>query len=348
MHLAHRKSRGLAIAVMVGSILIGPAVAYADDAPRQPAIEKVSAARGMWIWRMQPVLSSQAEQERLLQASSQAGITDLYVFLTAQDFQSEAGRISEFVQHMHDRNISVWGLDGCRCYFADAEGPSRLYEAVDAMVGYNDHAAPRARFVGFQNISEPHDIDHYPHSFHNERTNSQLKTDGKGIWQATAALDREKLLEDWIEMQRGIAARLKPSGLKTAAAVLSSTENYYGEPLTVSYDGRTDSVGHLMMPYVDDYIVLTFNTDPANAAGRVSAQAAYASVLPADVRPRVFGAIEIEAGNGSTISYGDTPGKRSRAVVVQDIGKIEAILKSDSAFAGVSIHSWEGWSALGD
>ena len=56
--------------------------------------------------------------------------------------------------------------------------------------------------------------------------------------------------------------------------------------------------------------------------------------------------IETETGNGPTISYGDTPGKQSQAVVLKDIKTMEAELAGQGAFKGVGISSWEGWQDL--
>jgi len=295
-----------------------------------------TSQRGMWVRHADAVMETEASQAYFFAEMARAGITDLYLYLTPTDYTD--ARLPDFIAAAGRRHIAVWGVDGCRCYFRDVDGPGGLYAAIDALIAYNGRASSEARFTGFQNITLPHDIAGYPATFHNGLAASQLDAD--------AARDRRIMLADWLDIQRGAAERLHAHGLKAAAAMLSSTENYYGEPMTVTYAGKQDSVGHLMMSYVDDYIVLTYNTDPGNAAGRAEAQAAYASGLPEGALPRVFAALETEPDNGPTISYGDTPGKQAKSVVLDDMTRIEARLAAYPAFAGVSLFSGEGWEKL--
>ncbi len=328
------------------AILCGLGAMPGAQAAPVPAAAAFVPQRGMWIWHMERLIGDDAALARLFDATAHAGITDLYIYLPLNGYTADDKTLTAFIAAARRHNIAVWGLDGCRCYFKDADGPQKLYATINALIAYNDRVAPEGRFTGFQNISLPHDITGYRAAFHNGIPSSQLDQTGGGVWQKTAAADRQSLLIDWLDIQHGAYDRLKAHGLQAAAAMLSSTESYYGEPMTVTYQGVTDSLGHLMMNYTDDYIVLTYNTDPANAAGRAVAQATYASGLPLAHRPRVFAAIETDTGNGATISYGDTPGKQSQTAVLDDIATIENTLRAQPAFVGVGIHSWEGWQGL--
>lgn len=329
---------GFAVAIAVAlAVLAAAAPAAAAERPR-----------GMWVWRGVELVRDARAQRGLLAAAARAGVTDLYLYLPAGAYRSERARLAAFLRRMGAQGIAVWGLDGCRCYFRDADGPGGLLATVDAMVAYNARAGTKARFVGFQTDNEPQDQDGYPATFHNGKRDSALsRTDG-GVWQASEALDREMLLRDWLSTQRAVDARLRRAGLRSGAAMVSFTEDYYGEPLSVTFAGKRTSAGRHMMAFVDDYVVMTYNTDPRNAAGRAAAQAAYASTLPPARRPRVFASIETNAGVGAGVSYGDTPGKQSKAVALADMAAIARILKRHAAFAGVSIHSWEGWRVLPD
>jgi hypothetical protein len=101
-----------------------------------------------------------------------------------------------------------------------------------------------------------------------------------------------------------------------------------------------------MMPLVDEYVVMSYNTSPSNAASRVAMQAAYASTLPAASRPRVFGSMEVSAGVGVNVSYGDTPGKNSKAAVMQDMAIMTEALRQHSAFKGIAFHHWSSWQVM--
>jgi hypothetical protein len=93
-------------------------------------------------------------------------------------------------------------------------------------------------------------------------------------------------------------------------------------------------------------VVMSYNTSPDNAAGRVDAQAAYASTLPAASRPHVYASMEVTVGVGENVSYGDTLGKNSKAVVMQDMESIVGMLGNHSAFKGVALHHWDSWQAM--
>ena len=101
-----------------------------------------------------------------------------------------------------------------------------------------------------------------------------------------------------------------------------------------------------MMPLLDEYVVMSYNTSPSNAASRVAVQAAYASTLPAASRPRVYGSMEVSTGVGANVSYGDTAGKNSKAVVMQDMAAMTEALRQHSAFQGIAFHHWSSWQIM--
>ena len=303
-------------------------VAQADTRP----------VRGLWIWDGRDMVIRKSEQDRLLAEAMALNLTDIYLALATQDYRDLKSKLAAFVTRMGNAGINVWGLDGSRGFFSDADGPAALYAHVDALIAYNDAMPETARFIGFQTDNEPQDLPDFPPHFHSGLADSQLTP--------VQATEREALLLDWLAIQTRVYETLKSNGLRTGAAMVFFTENHYGEPLRVPHNGVRASIGHFMMGVTDDYVVMSYNTDPLNAAARVAAQAAFASQLPAEVRPRIISAMETNPGVGATISYGDTPGKQSRACVLTDMATISRQLEIYPAFAGVSLHAWRGWQAL--
>lgn len=294
---------------------------------------------GLWVWDGAGLVKSQAEQEKLVAAIPQLELTDIYISIPTDGYGSLKG-LPGFIRLMAKNRVKVWGLDGCRCYFKDVDGPMALYQNVAALMRYNETAPEDARFTGFQTDNEPQDIADYPRHFHNGLAGSKLTP--------AQRTERDDLLHNWLDIQQTVYALLKQDHLRAGAAMVFFTEAYQGEPLMVDYNGVTANVGHLMMGYTDDYVVMSYNTDPENAAGRVSGQAAFASRLPADIRPRILAAMETDKGVEAHVSYGDTAGKASRAQVLADRAAIADRLRVYPAFAGVSIHAWSGWQALPD
>ena len=294
--------------------------------------------RGLWVWEGRDMVVSKSRQAKLLTEAAPLKLTDIYLALATPDYRDLKSRLAAFIMHMGDVGIKVWGLDGSRGFFSDANGPAGLYANINALVAYNDSVPDAARFTGFQTDNEPQDLPDFPPHFHSGLADSQLTP--------TQANERDALLLDWLNIQTTVYETLKSNDLRTGAAMVFFTEDHYGEPLRVTYKGVRASIGHLMMGVTDDYVVMSYNTDPLNAAARVTAQAAFASKLPADARPRIIAAMETNPGVGATISYGDTPGKQSRSAVLTDMATISRQLELYPAFAGVSLHAWRGWQAL--
>lgn len=74
---------------------------------------------------------------------------------------------------------------------------------------------------------------------------------------------------------------------------------------------------------------------------------AHADGKPAGQRPGMMAGLETGAGVGEGVSYADTPGKASKAVVLADIESLSATLAaSHSSFCGFNIHHWSSWAAL--
>ncbi|KAK5006401.1 hypothetical protein LTR28_006545 [Elasticomyces elasticus] len=307
----------------------------------------------MWVWNSASILQSPTQINDLIAGATAANVTDLYFYMAPTSYATVTTQLQTFISQASRAQLRVWGLDGARTYFADAQGPKLFYDGINNLIAYNNVSSASQRFYGFQADIEPPDshVDGQNlTAFHNSIPDSQLNTTaGSGVWQPTAAQDREMLMRNWLSIHETARNTLHAASLRFGAAMPFWTSTYYGEEVRVSYPNSTSlrqCVMKYMMHYVDEYVVMSYNTDPVNAAGRVQAQAAYASTLPVGSIPNVFAAVEVTTGVGIYISYGDTPGKASKQVVVADMKNITATLVKYPAFAGVSIHMWQAWQAL--
>lgn len=316
----------------------------------KPAPTTATKTQGLWVWNTTQVLSTANAQQDLLTKAKAAGITDIYLNADAGVFASQSPQLQAFNTLLRQNQINVWGLDGCRCYFSDVLGPTALYNSIDALIAFNARMPAQARFVGFMADQEPQDIPAlYPSSFHNDLTDSQLSSTTGGVWKASQRADREALMQDFVAFFDTAHTKLKAAGLRTAGAMVFWLDDYNGQAVQATYAGVRQPVSQHLMRYIDDYVMMTYNTDPANAANRARLALAYASSLPANVRPRVSASMETHTlGSPNTVSYADVPSKNSRAVVLQDRQTIHALLASYAAFAGVSLHDYVGWGAMPD
>lgn len=304
--------------------------------------------RGMWLWSTKSLLNNPAEQTSLVTLGTAVKVTDVFAYLGTGDYSGQEVGLRAFISKLKAAGIRVWGLEGYRGYFSDTYGPAELYATVDAMIAYNSRVSANEKFYGFQTDMEPQDGqgNEAPTSFHNGLADSALSTTAGGVWYSSQAQDREMLMRDWLQIHATIKGKLKTAGYKFSAAMPSWTDEYYGEEVKVTFNGIKQGVMKHQMGILDEYVVMSYNTNPTNAANRILGEATYADTLPLTSRPKVYGGLETNVGVGSGISYGDTAGKNTRTVVVQDMTTIGNTLKSHPSFCGMSIHDWDGWRDL--
>ncbi|MCJ1301704.1 hypothetical protein MMC08_004505 [Hypocenomyce scalaris] len=305
--------------------------------------------RGMWVWNTNLVVTEQGHGERIMTCAREVGLTDIYLYVAPTHYVQKQDSLRIFNAKATAAGVRVWGLDGARAYFSDADGPGELFSGIDNLIAFNLSAAENERFFGFQADNEPQDKRQYK-AFHNDVPSSALnRTAGSGVWQMSQVWDREMLMRDWLHIHKAACHKLHAAGLRFGAAIPSWISTYQGEGLHVSFptsESERRPVMEQMMRIVDDYMVMTYHTDPASAVNRARPHVQIASAMPVTHRPRVHASVEVTRGVGVKISYGDTPGKDSRCVVLQDIQLITDALKPLAGFNGVSIHQWSGWEAL--
>ncbi|GAB7332349.1 hypothetical protein MBLNU13_g04172t2 [Cladosporium sp. NU13] len=305
--------------------------------------------RGIWVWNTTTILSSSSQVCDLVAGTQNIGISDIYLHMAPSFYSQYKIALQSLISSATSAGMRVWGLDGDRAYLDDSMGPSHLYTGIENLIAYNCSVTASERFFGLQADIEPQDDGPYT-TFHNGVADSALSTEpGSGIWQATQAQDREMLMRSWIAVHQAARDRLHTRGLCFGAAMPFWTQHYGGEEVKVNFPESTDNrqgVMKYMMPLVDEYVIMSYHTTPSNAAGRVAVQAAYASTLPVESRPRVLGSMEVSAGVGVNVSYADTASTNSKAVVMRDMEAMMQTLRHHSAFGGIAFHHWTSWQEL--
>jgi len=305
--------------------------------------------RGIWVWNTTTVLGSATHICDLIASIQEMRTSNIYLYMAPSFYSQHTPGLRDLISSATSVGVCVWGLDGDRAYLDDSTGPKEFYTGINNLVAYNCSVTADERFFGFQADIEPQD-DGTHTSFHNEIGDSALSTElDSGKWQPTQAQDREMLMRSWITIHRTARETLHAHGLRFGAAMPFWTESYYGGEVQVSYPESSNirqGVMKYMMALLDEYVVMSYNTSPSIAASRVAVQAAYASTLPVASRPRVYGSMEMTTGVGANISYGDTADKNSKAVVIQDMEDMTAMLCEYQAFKGISLHHWSSWQAM--
>lgn len=305
--------------------------------------------RGIWVWNTADILSSTSQICDLVEGTQHIGISDIYLYMAPSFYSQYKAALQNLISKTTSAGMRVWGLDGDRGYLDDSAGPSDFYASIENLIAYNCSVTADERFFGLQADIEPQDVGPYK-TFHNDIPDSALSTEPfTGKWQDTQAQDREMLMRSWLHIHQAARDRLRSRGLCFGAAMPFWMHSYCNEEVRVSFPEDTNArqgVMKYMMPLVDEYVVMSYDTVPSYAAGRVAVQAAYASTLPAALRPRVFGSMEVGAGVGTNVSYADTAGKNSKAVVMRDMEAMVHTLRQHSAFKGIAFHHWSSWQVM--
>lgn len=308
----------------------------------KPSPDKVHEhRRGLWVW---DGYENILKPDVLLQECKRIKITDVYLYITPMEY-TRIPILRTFMKKLSSANIRAWGLDGGRSYFNDASGPLELYRNINSMIAYNVNVEENERFYGFQTDNEPDNYSgKYLDTFHNDvRTQDLSKTTG-GLWTKSEYEDRMFILKDWLSIQKQCTNLLRKYGLASGGAFPTWLDDYYGEELTVNFDGSDRSVMKHMMTLVDDYCLMSYQTDLNKVYQRVIDELIFADSLSRKVN--VFPGLETHRGRGANVTYGDHPSKNSKSAVLNDIGKIELKLETYKCFAGVNIHDWVGWKQL--
>lgn len=311
--------------------------------PIQPSRQQT---RGMWVWKTTEFFAE--DISNTIDLLRNASVDAIYLYVRKDEYTTKEQDLRRVVSMLKENGVSVYGMDGYRGYLSDVYGPQGLYDTVDAMLAYNNRVSENETFAGFSVDNEPQDSTAEPEfkpTFHNGKADSQLSTvPGSGVWKDTEKDDRDFLMRDWIDIQKTVFTKMRNNGMKVSAAIVSWLTDYFGEPVFCTYNGVYGPVYSFMMDYVDEYIIMSYNTNPVNAMNRILGIASYALSRKNNV-PKIYGALETHPGVGANISYADTPGKQSKAIVLSDIEIIQDTLKEYNV-ANVCIHDWYGWKTL--
>lgn len=292
--------------------------------------------RAMWVWTTVELLAAPDARRAFLDALAQAQISDVYLYLRADDYRRHEDGLRTLLGALAKQGVRAWGMEGWRGYFFDAEGPNGFFAAIAGMIAFN--ARNGGGFVGFHSDLEPQDgqgdgVDR----FHNGLPDSRLTPRQRA--------DRDGLMNEWLALHAEARARLRAAGLAYGAAVPSWVDDYEGEPVRIVQNGARVPLLPLLMRTVDEYAIMSYNTEPANVLARIGGELRQADAL-GDAAPRILFALETHRGAGRNVSYADTPEKANRAAVTADFARIAAAAAAHVAFAGGAIHDWAGWRDL--
>ncbi|KAK3674919.1 hypothetical protein LTR78_005263 [Recurvomyces mirabilis] len=296
--------------------------------------------RGMWIWNTAELVQDPKQIDDLTRTAASLKLTDAYLYMAPKWYNDKSDDVAKLNTHLNATGVRVWALDGDPSYIDDLPAVDDFIAGLTSLSDFNERVHPSARFHGFQADVEPQDQPLHNTGFHNGIAESKLEPHQQ--------IERSILWHKLICLLTRASNLMHSYGLEFSAAMPFWLHDYEGEPITVYWSGGYTCVMDLVMPLMDEYVVMSYNTDPANATKRIVTQAAHATkqAVEGSKMPRILGSVETAKGVGRNISYGDTVGKQSRTAVLRDVRVIEEELAEYPAFAGMAIHHWAAWREL--
>lgn len=311
--------------------------------PRQTQL-----SRGIWIWATREVVNSSSQIAELIAAAKAIGVTDVYLHVPPECWLELRDALIAFNTQAHHNKLRVWALDGDQAYTSHPTAEERFLDGLRALVELNATTPRAAHFHGFQALVELEDTTPRTPSFHNGLAMSQLDQE-----QTT---QRDMVLHKWLNVHTRASAFLRSYDLPFSAALPHWLIDYEGEPVTTNWvNASTPSccVMDLIMPLVDEYIVLSAKADPARIAARTLGAVRYSSalLLKGQEMPRVLASLHVPPGGPKQHSSGDESLKESSSITtVKDMTSVmtsvERLLEKYDGFGGMMIHDWAAWRSL--
>ena len=270
-------------------------------------------------------------------------ISDVFLSVGINGYTNSQQPLQSLLGRLHAANINPWGLDGSRSYLSDAKGPGVLFNGVDKLIAYNKASASNQQFYGFQTDIEMNDISGYKSTFHNDLADSKLDATGGGVWKSSQLEDRRALGADWLSTHATLKTKLGSNGIKLGAAISNWLDDYWGEPVSTTYNGVNQDLFKHITSIVDEIHIMSYNTNPKSVVDRVANKLEY---LSSNSKVKACAGLEMNSGNGENVGYGDADGKNSMSALNVDIQTLESTLQKYSGFSGICIHDYDGFMAL--
>jgi len=296
-------------------------------------------------------------QNNILNACKQLQTTDVYMYLITKDIVNNTTNLQNFIGELSSMGINLWALNGDRSMFLDpnCDGYSELTSEIQAIATYNSNCAVNQKIHGLLVDLEPHDQTYNSGSanamsyvgFHNGLATNQLSTvTGSGIYQNTQLLDRNVLMEQWVQMTAVLKTYAAKAGIKMGMCMVNWTENYYGQSIQCYYGGMTQNIFYHFCNILDLIVIMSYKSSLSNLINSVSLQLAYADKLTNP--PLVLSCVDVCQGDGITVSLGDlpTPNNTKTYAMTYIASVVSNLSASHISYFGNVVYSVEGYMTM--
>jgi len=262
----------------------------------------------------------------LLHASQELRATDIYLRLKPERYTTRSVGLAALTTRLNSAGLRVWAVDGSLDYIDKPPILDDFIAGLTHLGDFNAHASPSARFHGFQAaFGLLENLDGFHPSIPESRQTEDQYT------------ERMIVLHKYINALTRVSNLIRSFGMEFSAAVPWWLHEYAGEPMTMLWaDGRKGPM-EIVMPIVDEYVVMTGVANGGEVVARTMEQARYSEEMAraGGEKVRVLGSVDLmresEDGRGCKASLLSVAGRLER---------IESALRICPAFCGTVLRGW--------
>jgi hypothetical protein len=285
---------------------------------------------GMWVYKTEALVNSEAEQQQLFAFCEKRHITDLFWQVHFEKTAGVASRLkagpadAAFLKAAHAQKLRIHALTGDPSHTL-TQKHDRVLSCVEALIQFNQGTEPEGRFDGLHLDIEPH---------------------GLAEWKKADVPAKCRLLTEFVDVHAKVAERLK---LASAGLVFGTDIVFWldktladGSPVyPVLYRGTTrDPVQHLL-GMVDHVAIMSYRGTVEGRNGTISL--VQRTIAQADEsKAEVFIGVKMAKIGPAMESYFG----RSEAEMQADLQRLEAVYRPHASYAGVAYFMHEAYKIM--
>ncbi|MEW5766966.1 MAG: hypothetical protein AB1797_04975 [bacterium] len=279
-------------------------------------------------------------------------IRSIILYTPSYFFQDEnyRNKLPRFNSTAHSAGINVYPLAGDRKYLCDGWGHQLLIDVINKVIEYNAEVDESERFdnLFYTNIRFYEAINQGGKKsegfcgrleFYPGRSSLGLSPD--------QADEREYLLTDYLTLLSECRSKLAKEGIRLGGVLPAWTDDYYGAPVTLDWDGVDQELYKHILDLLDEVVLLAYWVDPDKVieisrseldySGQVSGTAIYIGL---DTHCYSSSSAEQEEGQSFAVEG------MNEDDLEEVISIIDDYCSSSQAFMGISIYDYNGYLAL--
>jgi len=290
--------------------------------------------RAMWVWRTRDYLQNPTAYAELLDFSANEGITDFFLQVATESLSGGTYRLSSpetlanYIRQAGQRGIRVHALDGAP-NFALLERHQVVLARVQAVLDYNESAAPADRFAGIRMDVEPYTLDE---------------------WRAGGE-SRQAVMNQFLSMNRKILnlMRTRAPGLPYGVDIpfwFDGLDEAGNPRFEIEFEGKRANLAVHLIRMVDNIGIMAYRNRATGPNSVFSLSKGELEAADCEGATGVFIGVETKLPDGGGVPESVTFGHLTRADLDAALQEVEAAASVHPSFRGIAIHHYGSFRDL--